>query len=99
IGKFDFREIVEKGDKSIAEAKRYLFQAVINGILSIAAMDTEDQEIKDAFVIFDMDGSSIKQLNYLPSWVQFAELFGKYWDLVFQLLGRLVVINANYVTK
>ncbi|CAG7725511.1 unnamed protein product [Allacma fusca] len=99
IGKFDFRDIVAKGDKSIVEAKRYLFQAVLNGIFSIAAMDTEEQEIKDTFVIFDMEGASIKQLNFLPSWVQFAELFGKYWDLVFQLLGRLVIINANYVTK
>ncbi|CAG7817319.1 unnamed protein product [Allacma fusca] len=99
VGKVDFRTIIAQGEEKVAQARRYLFRVVSNIIKSFVVMDTPEEEIREAVFIFDMEGASLGQVDYAPSWAEFARLIRKYWDFTIQFVGGVIVLNANYVAK
>ncbi|CAG7726139.1 unnamed protein product [Allacma fusca] len=97
IGKQDIRWVVENGTYPTLE--RHYLKSMIHILQSIEAADTPDDEVREAVIIWDMDGFSMRQIGHVPTLSSIVRMGRKYSDLPLEFAGKVFLINANYVTK
>ncbi|CAG7828221.1 unnamed protein product [Allacma fusca] len=99
VGKFNFRRIIEQGEENVLIGHKYMLQMIINMMKSTVAKDSPGDEIRDGMIILDMQDFNLSQVTFLPFWAEFVKIAGKMGDLIIQVVGRVILINANFATK
>ncbi|CAG7726288.1 unnamed protein product [Allacma fusca] len=97
IGKQDIRWVVENG--TFPELEKHYLKSVIHIVQSIQAADTPDDEIREAVIIWDMDGFSMRQVGHPQTLSSLVKMGTKFNDVPLEFAGKVFLINANYVTK
>ncbi|CAG7817726.1 unnamed protein product [Allacma fusca] len=98
VGKYNYREQIEKGPEGAHNLTLYLYQAIHRVIGSMLTKDTPENEIRGIFLIGDCEGLDLFQIAHLPTLSFVLNLMRTYSDFVGILLGRAVFINMNFAT-
>lgn len=63
FGRWDMKDVILKGEESEKELQKYIDWAIYKMIKSIGDKSTPENPVKEATLIFDMEGYNFEQLN------------------------------------
>ncbi|CAG7819719.1 unnamed protein product [Allacma fusca] len=99
LGKYNLRKIIEEGDGAVENFKKYIYQGGIRVAKSLLKNNRQGQEVRKASFLIDLSGLEIAQVKHVATVSFVLNLLETYSDIISELVGQLVFINVNYVSR
>ncbi|CAG7838235.1 unnamed protein product [Allacma fusca] len=96
-GKYRLRHITEGGIEKVSLLEKYILKAALRIMKSMQEKDTKEREIRECVFVIDLDGLDIQQFMHVPTISLGQRLTNDYREILADVIGTVLVINANYV--